>query len=78
MYSPTNKGNNLNGVSRDHMLSVAEAFKLGMDPAVVKHPANCRLILHRKNQQKRSNSIITKNELLERIELFDALVVKSG
>ncbi len=78
MYSPTNRNNNLGGVSRDHMLSVAEAFGLGLDPIMVKHPANCRLILHRENQRKRSNSIITEKELLERIELFDALMVKPG
>lgn len=67
-YSPSNKGNNLNGVSRDHMLSVKEGFDLGIDPEIIKHPANCNLILHRQNQKKREKSSITIEELLERIK----------
>jgi hypothetical protein len=30
-YSPTNKNNNLSGVSRDHMFSVREGFEKGID-----------------------------------------------
>lgn len=67
-YSPKNKGNNLNGVSKDHMLSVSEGFKLGIDPDIVKHPANCRVMLHKENQSKREKSSITLDHLLERIK----------
>jgi hypothetical protein len=66
-YSPRNKGNNINGISKDHMLSVRAGFELGIDPEIVKHPANCKLMLHRQNQSKREKSSITIEELLERI-----------
>jgi hypothetical protein len=67
-YSPSNKGNNLNGVSKDHMLSVKEGFELGVDPSIIKHPANCKIMLHKENQNKNKNSSITLNELMERIK----------
>jgi hypothetical protein len=66
-YSPSNKGNNLNGVSKDHMISVRTGFDLGIDPEIIKHPANCKIMLHRQNQSKREKSSITLEELLERI-----------
>ena len=66
-YSPSNKGNNLNGVSRDHMVSVRTGFELGIDPDIIKHPANCKLMLHKDNQSKRAKSSISIEELLERI-----------
>ena len=66
-YSPSNKGNNLNGASKDHMVSVRTAFDLGIDPEIIKHPANCKIMLHKQNQSKREKSSITIEELLERI-----------
>lgn len=66
-YSPSNKGNNINGVSRDHMLSVREGYELGIDPDIIKHPANCQIMIHRKNQSKREKSSISLDELMERI-----------
>lgn len=67
-YSPSNKGNNLDGISRDHMLSVREGFELGIEPDIIKHPANCQFMPHRQNQHKRQKSSITIAELLERIK----------
>lgn len=70
-YLPTNKGNNLNGVSRDHMLSVREGFELGIDPKLLAHPANCKLMIHNENVSKNKKSSITYEELLERIKYFN-------
>ena len=70
-YSPSNKKNNLGGVSRDHMLSVNEGFKLGIDPKLIGHPANCRLIIHSDNISKNKKSIISFEELLDRIKRFN-------
>ena len=70
-YSPTNKKNNLEGVSRDHMLSVREGFELGIDPKIISHPANCRLMKHTDNISKNRKSIITLEELLEKINEFE-------
>jgi len=70
-YSPTNKNNNLNGISRDHMLSVREGFELGINPKIISHPANCKLMIHRDNISKNKKSSITFEELLERIKKFE-------
>lgn len=70
-YSPTNKKNNLEGVSRDHMLSVREGFELGIDPKLISHPANCRLMKHTDNISKNKKSVITVEELLEKIKILN-------
>ena len=70
-YSPTNKRNNLKGVSRDHMLSVRGGFEMGIDPKIISHPANCRLMIHNENISKNKKSSITYEELLERIKTFE-------
>jgi hypothetical protein len=66
-YKAKNRGDNSNGVSRDHMLSVRYAFDNNIDPKIVKHPANCQLLQHRKNSSKNTKCDISLNELLERI-----------
>jgi hypothetical protein len=70
-YKPTNRGNNLGGVSRDHMYSVGEGFKNKIDPKIISHPANCRLMKHNENNSKNNICSITLDELLERIKLFE-------
>lgn len=70
-YSPTNKKNNLSGVSRDHIFSVKDGFEMNIDPKILSHPANCQLLVHSKNVSKHRNSSITLEELLKRIEEFD-------
>jgi hypothetical protein len=70
-YSPSNKNNNLGGISRDHMLSVREGFEMKIDPKIISHPANCRLMIHNENISKNKRSIISLEELLERIRIFE-------
>lgn len=70
-YSPTNKNNNLGGVSRDHMFSVREGFEMGINPEIISHPANCRLMIHTDNISKNKKSIITIEDLLDRIKKFE-------
>ena len=67
-YKPKNHGNNLGGVSRDHMYSVMDGYIHNVDPKIISHPANCRLIRHTDNMSKGGKSCITLEELLERIE----------
>ena len=67
-YSPSNKGDNLNGVSRDHMYSVKEGFVNNIDPSIISHPANCQLLVHTDNNKKKTTSSITLEELKSRIE----------
>lgn len=70
-YKAKNHGNNLNGISRDHMLSIADGFKNSIDPKIISHPANCALLPHRKNSSKNTKSSITLKDLLKRIEEWD-------
>lgn len=67
-YSPTNKGNNINGVSKDHIYSVKDGFLNKIPPNIIKHPANCQLLKHTDNNIKKTNSEITIGELLTKIE----------
>jgi len=75
-YSPTNKNNNLGGVSRDHMFSVREGFEMGINPELISHPANCRLMIHTDNISKNKKSIITIEDLLDRIKKFEDKYMK--
>lgn len=70
-YQPVNRGNNLKGVSRDHRLSVIQGFHQGIEPQLLAHPANCRLILHSENQRKRQKSSLTLEELKQDILKFE-------
>lgn len=67
-YSPSNKNNNLNGISRDHKISITEGFNNGYDPVLLAHPANCMLVRHRDNQKKNTKSSITYEQLLSDIK----------
>lgn len=69
-YSPSNKGNNLDGVSKDHMFSVKEGFLQGVDPKIIAHPANCQLMQQSENSKKKSSCSITLEELYEKISNF--------
>jgi hypothetical protein len=66
-YSPKNKGNNLNGISRDHLYSVKDGFKNKVSPDIIRHPSNCRLVKHKENQVKYNKSSISLDELKKRI-----------
>ena len=65
------KKNNLNGVSKDHIYSVHDGFKNNVDYEIIKHPANCQLMKHIDNNKKKCQSLITLNELLERIKKWN-------
>lgn len=70
-YSPANKKNNLNGVSRDHMFSVKEGFLNKINPELISHPANCKLVLQKENSSKHKNSSISIDDLKKRIIDWD-------
>jgi transposase len=70
-YSPTNKRNNLKGVSKDHMYSVMDGFRNKINPNIISHPANCKLLLFSDNSIKKDNSSITIEELLNKIKDWD-------
>jgi hypothetical protein len=53
-------------------LSVREGFEMGIDPQIISHPANCRLMIHNENISKNKRSDITIEELLEKITIFES------
>ena len=69
-YKAANRGNNLNGVSRDHIYSVVKGFEDKVNPLLLAHPANCQLLRHNDNISKGTESI-TIDELLDRISTFE-------
>ena len=70
-YKAKNNGDNVDGVSRDHMISVKEGFRKLINPLIISHPANCELIINKKNQSKSDSCSLTIEELLNRIEKFE-------
>ena len=66
-YSAANRGNNLDGVSRDHMISVKYGFDNNIDPSIISHPANCKLMIQRENSSKKTKCSLFLEELLNRI-----------
>lgn len=76
-YRASNRGNNLNGVSRDHRYSVKQGFINNIDPEIISHPVNCSLILHTENQSKREKCSITLEQLYEEIDRRDMLIYGS-
>ena len=71
MYSAYNRGNNLNGVSRDHLYSISKGFKNKIDCNIIKHPANCKLVIHSENNKKNDNCDITIEDLKDKIKSWD-------
>ena len=66
-YSASNRGGNLNGVSRDHMISVKYAYDNAIDHNLISHPANCKLMIHNENVSKYSKCSISVEELIQKI-----------
>jgi len=66
-YSAKNHGNNLNGISRDHLFSVAEGFNKMINPLILAHPANCDLKIHTQNILKNSKCSIELDQLINKI-----------
>ena len=70
-YKAKNRGNNLNGVSRDHMYSIREGYNNNIDPYYISHPSNCKLLRHNDNVRKHSKCSITFDELKERVKYWN-------
>jgi hypothetical protein len=70
-YKPTNRGNNLTGISRDHMVSCRYGFDNNIPVETLSHPANCKLLQHGNNVSKGTKNSITYDDLLIRIKQWD-------
>lgn len=65
------KTKNILGVSRDHIISVSYGFANNIDPSVISHPANCRIMLHSANKIKHNKCDLTIEQLLEKINCWN-------
>jgi hypothetical protein len=68
-----NPNNLLRGRTRgtyqlDHIMSKMDGFTEGVEPELIAHPANLRMLTSSENQSKNSKSHYTKEQLLEIIE----------
>jgi len=70
-YQAKNHGDNMIGVSRDHMVSVRFGYDHSIDPEIIAHPANCQLMQQSKNSSKFSMCSLTIVQLLVRIDQWD-------
>lgn len=66
-YKAKNRGANLGGVSRDHIVSVKHGYDNGLDPKILSHPANCQLLVHNVNVSKGKQCHMTYEQLLQKI-----------
>ena len=73
MYSAANRGNNINGVDRDHKYSKKNGYKNHIDPYYISHPCNCQLLLHKNNLNKKTKNSISFEDLLIEIEKFNII-----
>jgi hypothetical protein len=73
-YSAANRGNNLEGVSRDHKISVLFGWQNNVCTKIMSHPANCELMQHKFNSTKHSKCSIELERLLEEISVWDSVV----
>lgn len=70
-YKAKNRGNNLGGVSRDHMIPIMYGFKNKIPASVISHPANCKLMVHNDNVSKGTSPSITLETLMDKIEKWE-------
>lgn len=70
-YKPKNRGNNLTGVSRDHIISVRYGFDNQLPAEHLAHPANCVLMKHGENVSKGKKIGMSYEDLLKRIEAWN-------
>lgn len=70
---PSTNTPNYSGVTWDHLFSIHQGFALGVDPNVIKHPANAELVPFAENlrRYREQKSTITLDVLYERIQLWD-------
>lgn len=70
-YGMFNPKTNPTGVSRDHIISVHFGRTNNIDPNILSHPANCRLMLQSENSKKHVKCDMTLEDLLIKITEWD-------
>ena len=71
-YGMRSRGkNNIDGVVRDHKVSVADAIANGYDSHYIKHPLNCKLLLNKDNAKKHKASSMSYEELVKQVNEYE-------
>lgn len=70
-YKAKNRGDNLGGVSRDHRISINFGWANGIDPEIMRHPANCKLMVHSDNISKHKKCSVLLEQLVEDISSWN-------
>ena len=69
---------NVDGLSRDHRVSVNDAIKNGFDPFYIKHPLNCAIMPQRENSSKKAKSSLSYDELRRLVDEFEMMAPVPG
>lgn len=74
-YGVFNSKTNTKGCVRDHMFGRSKGFALGVPPILLRHPANCEVVLHSTNVKKATSGDVTKSldQLIKDIEEYQLL-----
>ena len=62
---------NINGVARDHIVSISYGWENNIPSEIISPPANCQIVQQIDNCRKSSGSSISVEELKERIRLWE-------
>ena len=71
-YGVFNSKTNTKGCVRDHMFGRSKGFALSVPPILLRHPANCEVVLHSTNVKKATSGDVTKSldQLIKDIEEY--------
>lgn len=67
---------NLNGLSRDHRVSIHESIQNNYDPYYISHPINCNIIPQTENIKKYTKSSLKYEDLVIMVNDYDKLYGK--
>ena len=75
-YAPGGKSGkwNIEGLSRDHKVSISEAIANNYDPYYITHVMNCELMPHKENDKKKGKSSISYAKLVQLVDEYDSKV----
>lgn len=78
-YAPARKiDRNLNGLTKDHKISVVDAERNDYDPFYITHPLNCDIIRQSENSSKKTRSTIAYEELVKQVDMFENKLCSPG
>lgn len=66
-----NTKDKIDGLSKDHKISIYDAIKNNYNPYYIKHPLNCEILLQSHNSIKNKKSSITYEELIKLVDEYD-------